>query len=330
MFVIIDWVANHTAWDHKWITEHPEYYTKDSLGKIIAPVPDWTDVADLNFDNKNLWIEMIDALKFWVEEFNIDGYRCDVAGMIPIEFWLQTRNELEKIKNVFMLAEWDTPEMHTVFDMSYDWNAHKLMNRIAKGEKNVRDLRDHLNNNKNQFPPNAFRMHFTSNHDENSWNGTEFERLDDAAETFAVLTFIIPGMPLIYSGQESGLNERLKFFEKDTINWSDHPFKNLYTRMIDLKKKNQSLFNGTMGSELIEINSTNPDHIFTFTRGLKKDKVLAVFNLSNDELTFDLNGENLSGSYKDYFTGEPATYSDKENFLLREWEYKIFISYVEP
>ncbi|HEY7751177.1 MAG TPA: alpha-amylase family glycosyl hydrolase, partial [Ignavibacteriaceae bacterium] len=101
MFVIIDWVANHTAWDHKWITEHPEYYTKDSLGKIIAPVPDWTDVADLNFDNKNLWIEMIDALKFWVEEFNIDGYRCDVAGMIPIEFWLQTRNELEKIKNVF-------------------------------------------------------------------------------------------------------------------------------------------------------------------------------------------------------------------------------------
>ncbi len=135
MYVIIDWVANHTAWDNIWMIEHPEFYTQDSLGNFIPPVPDWTDVADLNFDNKNLWTAMIDALKFWVEEYDIDGYRCDVAGMVPIEFWIEARKELDKIKPVFMLAEWDTPEMHEAFDMTYDWRTHKLMNAIAEGKK---------------------------------------------------------------------------------------------------------------------------------------------------------------------------------------------------
>ncbi len=164
MYVIIDWVANHTAWDHQWIEEHPEFYTKDSMGNIIPPNPDWTDVADLNFDNKELWGEMIDALNFWVEECDIDGYRCDVAGMVPIEFWIEARTELEKIKKVFMLAEWDTPEVHKAFDMTYDWHLHDIMNGIAKEEKTVSDLIEHLKKNEEEFPANAFQnaVHFKS------------------------------------------------------------------------------------------------------------------------------------------------------------------------
>ncbi len=152
MYVIIDWVANHTAWDNEWIIEHPEFYTKDSLGNIISPNPDWTDVADLNYENKELWAAMIDALKFWVKEYDIDGYRCDVAGMMPIEFWVEARKELDNIKPVFMLAEWDTPEMHLAFDMTYDWTLHKIMNGIAEGEKSVTDLIDHINIDNKKYP----------------------------------------------------------------------------------------------------------------------------------------------------------------------------------
>jgi len=176
MYVIIDWVANHTAWDNDWIVEHPEYYTTDSLGIIVSPVPDWTDVADLNYDNKKLWNEMIDALKFWVEECDIDGYRCDVAGMVPIEFWIEARTELQKIEPVFMLAEWDTPEVHLAFDMTYDWEVHKIMNQIAKQEMTAVDLKNRQMNEETEYSENDFRMQFTSNHDENSWNGTVFER----------------------------------------------------------------------------------------------------------------------------------------------------------
>jgi len=325
MFVIIDWVAIHTAWDHKWISEHPDFYTKDSLGNIVPPVADWSDVADLNFENKELWTEMIKALRYWVEEFDIDGYRCDVAGKIPIEFWLEARKELEKVKNVFMLAEWETPEMHFVFDMTYDWTAHKLMNNIYKGEKNVRDFVNHFADNKNNYPSNAFRMQFTSNHDENSWNGTEFERLGEAAETFAVLSFLVPGMPLLYSGQEAGLNKRLLFFEKDEIEWHDHPFTELYTKLITLKKNNRALFNGKKGSELLELISSDSVHTFAFTREVDEDKILAVFNLSGKKSSFSLNGNDLIGTYKNYFTGNIETFEETENFELEPWEYRVYI-----
>jgi len=329
MFVIIDWVANHTSRDHRWISEHPDFYTKDSLGNIISPVPDWSDVADLNFENKELWTEMIKTLRYWVEEFDIDGYRCDVAGMIPIEFWIEARKEIEKVKNVFMLAEWETPEMHLAFDMTYDWSSHKLMNNIVKEEKNVRDFVDHISDDKNNYPPNAFRMQFTSNHDENSWSGTEFERLGEAAETFAVLTFLVPGMPLIYSGQEAGLNKRLEFFEKDEIEWGDHPFTELYTKLNTLKKNNHALFNGSIGAEILEINSSDSTQIFAFTREFDEDKILAVFNLSAKKSNFSLNGKNLIGTYKNYFTGNVEILKETENFELEPWEYRVYTKYIE-
>ena len=324
MYVIIDWVANHTAWDNHWIIEHPEFYTQDSLGNIISPNPDWTDVADLNFDNKELRKEMIDALKFWVEECDIDGYRCDVAGMVPTEFWIEARTELEKIKNVFMLAEWDTPEVHKAFDMTYDWDFHRIMNGIAKKEKSAKDIIEHIEQDEKEFPANAFRMQFTSNHDENTWNGTEFERLGDGAETFAVLTCLIPDMPLVYTGQEAGNDKRLSFFEKDTVDWKVDKMFNIYSKMFQLKKKNQALRNGKLGGEMDYINSSDEQNIFSFTRSFGNDKVLAIFNLSDKHINTELTGENLTGSYKNYFTGKLETFSTKESFELNPWEYRIY------
>ncbi|MGB5288868.1 MAG: alpha-amylase family glycosyl hydrolase [Ignavibacteriaceae bacterium] len=325
MYVIIDWVANHTAWDNPWIEEHPDFYTKDSLGNIISPNPDWTDVADLNFDNKELWSEMIDALKFWVEECDIDGYRCDVAGMIPTEFWIDARIELEKIKNIFMLAEWDTPDLHYAFDMTYDWNLHHILNGIVKEEKSVVDLIEHLNKNEEEFPDNAFRMQFTSNHDENSWNGTVFERLGDGAEAFAVLTCLVPDMPLVYTGQEAGNTKRLSFFEKDPVEWKDYKLFYIYSKLFQLKKNNKALYNGDLGREIIFITSSNKENIFSFSRTSGEDKVLAIFNLSSQQIDLELTGETLQGSYKNLFTGKLESFTPKESFKLKPWEYKVYI-----
>ena len=324
MYVIIDWVANHTAWDNPWITEHPDFYTTDSLGNIISPNPDWTDVADLNYDNSDLRLAMIDALKFWVEECNIDGYRCDVAGMLPTEFWIEARPELEKIKPVFMLAEWDTPDMHRAFDMTYDWNMHRTMNGIYAGDKNVKDIVNHLIDDQKKYPENAFRMQFTSNHDENTWNGTVFERLGDAAQEFAVFSFLIPDMPLIYTGQEAGLDKRLEFFESDPVDWKDHPFRKLYTNLIGLKKSNDALLCGNRGGELIMLSSSNDTSVFAFTRTGEKNKIFAVFNFSDQKVDCTLQGNSMIGNYRNFFTGKVETFSSEESFKLEPWRYKLF------
>jgi glycosidase len=324
MYVIIDWVANHTAWDNPWITEHPDFYTKDSLGNIISPNPDWTDVADLNYDNKELWKEMIKSLNFWVEECDIDGYRCDVAGMVPIEFWIKARTELEKTKKLFMLAEWDTPAMHLAFDMTYDWGLYKTLNGIAKGEKNVKNLVNHIKRDQQEYPPNAFRMQFTSNHDENSWNGTVFERLGDGEEACAVLTCLVPDMPLVYTGQEAGNTIRLSFFERDPVKWKDNRMFSIYSKLFQLKKENRALLNGEQGGEFIFLKSSDEENIFAFSRSSEKDKVLAVFNLSNQPIDFELAGETLQGSYKNLFTGKLQSFASKETFKLKPWEYRVY------
>lgn len=326
MYLIIDWVANHCAWDNKLLEEHPDWFTKNAEGKFIPPVDDWTDVVDFNYDNKELWLYMTDALKFWVREYNIDGFRCDVAGMVPTEFWNQARAELDKIKPVFMLAEWETPEMHEkAFDMTYSWYLFKIFNSIAKGEKNAGDIIKYLEVEKSQYPQNAFRMRFTSNHDENTWNGTEFERLGDAAETFAALTVVIPGMPLVYNGQEAAMNKRLKFFEKDPIEWKEHKFAGIYSKLFNWKMRSSVLQNGERGADLEIINSSDKENILAFVRRNDEEKILAVFNLSDKAQSFTLNDKLIKGNYRNFFSGEETTFNEKESIMLDGWGYKIFI-----
>jgi glycosidase len=225
MYVIIDWVANHTAWDHDWINENPDWYAKDSLGNMYYPA-DWTDVCQLNYDNEELHEGMIDALEYWVEEADIDGYRCDVAGMVPTKFWNKARIALDEIKPVFMLAEDEHTYdlMNSAFDMNYAWHMHHIMNQIAKGEESVKELVHYYERYDTIFPKSVYRMNFITNHDENSWNGTVFERLGDGVKTFAVMSYTIPGMPLIYTGQEAGNSKRLEFFEKDEVDWSNEEY----------------------------------------------------------------------------------------------------------
>jgi glycosidase len=221
MHIIIDWVANHTSWDNVWTKQHPNWYEKDSLGNYISPY-DWTDVISLDYENKEVWKGMQDAMIFWLENTNIDGFRCDVADLVPLEFWNETRDILDAKRPVFMLAEAETPALQEkAFDMTYAWELHHIMNDIAKQKKNANSLIDYLIKQDTTFESSDYRMIFTTNHDENSWNGTTKERLGDAKNTFAALTYFLPGMPLIYSGQEAGLDKRLKFFDKDEIDWSD-------------------------------------------------------------------------------------------------------------
>jgi len=324
MYVIIDWVANHTAWDNVWITKHPEFYTKDSLGNIIPPNKDWTDVADLNYDNKELWVEMINSMKFWIDECNIDGFRCDVAGMVPIEFWMEARTELEKTKKLFMLAENDSPEIHLAFDMTYDWGTYNILNGIVRGKYNVQNLIDHIERNREHFPPNAFRMQFTSNHDKDIEDGTSYKRLGDGAETFAVLTCVIPDMPLVYTGQEAGNAKSFAFFERDPVEWKDYNIFQIYSKLFKLKKKNRALFNGDHGGEIAFLESTNKENIFAFTRKAVRDKILAIFNLSDQPIEFDLMGGTLQGTYRNVFTGELESFLSKETYNFRPWEYRIF------
>ena len=327
MKVIIDWVANHTSFDHIWVEEKKfDWYNLDSNGNLQPPNgTDWWDVADLNYDNSAMKDEMIECMKFWVENSNIDGYRCDVADWVPIDFWNQCRKELDKIKDVFMLAEAENPELHKdAFDMTYGWHLHFVMNEIANGNKNSLDILDYLNNKSKDFPNDAYRLHFTSNHDENSWKGSTIERLGNSLKTFAALTVTLEGMPLIYNGQEANLSKRLKFFEKDSIDWKNYELSEFYKNLFTMKKNNQALWNGKYGGNIELISNKNDSINLCFIRQKEKDKVVSFYNLSNDSTVCNVESKNLNGIYYDYETKKEVTFNDKEKISLSPWEFKIY------
>lgn len=327
MYVILDWVANHTAWDHVWINSHPDRYTKNEYGHIIAPPnTDWSDVADLNYNNPETAIAMIDALKFWITETNIDGYRCDMAGLVPINFWIEARRELEKIKNIFMLAEWEKVEIHKAFDISYSWELHHLMNKISRKEKNIYDLDHYRTYEITTYQPEDFRLIFTSNHDENSWQGSVYKRMGNAAIPFAVSTFLLPGMPLIYNGQEAKLDKSLLFFDKDTINWSSFELEDFYSKLIKLKKSNPALWNGKFGGTFTKVFTTNNDHIYAFLRIKDKNKVFCLLNLSFHHQVFKTENHLLNDKFTEYFNNEKIEFSAQQEFKLNPWEYRVYIA----
>jgi len=325
MKIIIDWVANHTSWDNVLTKTNPEFYMKDSLGNFMPPVKDWSDVIDLNYENKDLWKYMTDALDYWIKEFDIDGYRCDVAGMMPIEFWNYAYNEISKIKPIFMLAEEERPEMHSAFDMTYGWNLYHLLNEIARGKKNVADLEAYFAKDATDYPEDAYRMYFITNHDENSWNGTEFERLGPAVKACAVLTVTAQGMPLMYNGQEIGWDKRLNFFEKDPIEWIDSKYEDFYSALFNLKLKNKALLNGNDGGDVFRIPSTNDKAVYAFVREKENDKILVILNLSDKSQGVTLTGGEMKGKYKDLFTKEKITVKAKHDFELAPWDYRVYV-----
>jgi glycosidase len=324
MYVIIDWVANHTSWDNIWVKTHPEFFTKNENGSFIPPVADWEDVIDLNYDNKELWNYMIDAMSYWIKETNIDGFRCDVAAMVPTEFWIEARKELIKSKSdIFMLAEANENYLHKAFNMTYNWPLKDLMNDVAQGKKEPSVIKEYFMDEKKEYNINDYRMVFTTNHDENSWNGTEYERLGDAAEIFAVLCGTIKGMPLIYTGQEAAMNKRLRFFEKDTVNWEIKPIREIYTKLNALKQNNKALWNGKAGGEMNFIETGNKN-ILAFEREKEGNSVISIFNLSPGVETVKINFTKIDEEYFDVFDGNEITLNNILELKLDGWGYKIF------
>ena len=320
IYVIIDWVANHTSWDHDWITQHPDYYTRDKAGKMIAPF-DWTDVAELDFNNKNLRKAMLDDMKYWLTEFNIDGFRCDVAGEVPTDFWDNATSELNKIKPVFMLAEAEKADlMVKAFDMQYGWEAHHVLNGIAQGKKTVKDWDNYVVKIDSVFQKDDIFMNFTSNHDENSWNGTEYERMGDAVEVFAAMTFAIPGMPLIYNGQEYDLNKRLRFFEKDTIPHTVGKMGAIYEKLGKLKVENEALHGGKNAASYTRIVTSDDISILAFERSKNGKKVIFVANLTKQPKQFTLPTD---GEFTDYMSGQKITLSKGQKHDFKPWQYLI-------
>jgi len=324
--VILDWVANHSAPDNFLTVVHPRWYTHDSTGKIIPPVPDWTDVADFNYDQKGLWSYQIESMKFWIKNADVDGFRCDVAMMVPLEFWKEVRTQLDQTKKVFMLAEAEGPEFNrNGFDMTYGWELLNLMNKIAKGEKNTEDVVQYLKRTDSLYTKNDYHMYFTSNHDENSWNGSEYERMGDAVKCLDVLCFTLPGMPLIYSGQESAISNRLKFFDKDSVAWKDFPLQKFYQSLLALKKSNPALWNGTEGGDLQWLQTGNKG-VLAFTRKKGSRQVVVILNLSNKPQSVQLNSpQQLEGKYKDLFTSTTTTLHGITNRNINSWDYTILV-----
>lgn len=296
MYIIMDWVANHSAWDNRWVTEHPEWYLKNAQGEIHSYVYDngeeleyWDDVVGFDYTQKPLWDEMENALKYWVQEANIDGYRCDVAGLVPTPFWERVRATLDEIKPVFMLAEWSTVELHEKsFDMTYNWDFYDVMKSVVAGKPIITSFKEYLSKEVSRYPYDAYRMAFTTNHDKNSWDECDVKIFGDALKAYLALTMTFQGMPLIYNGQESGLGKKLAFFEKDTIDWKTFAFTPLIKELFFLKKNNPALWNGQYGS-IPEILEASNGEVIVFSRQKENNKVIICINFSSKQAAVTLN-----------------------------------------
>ena len=329
IYVILDWVPNHTGWDHVWIKNHPEYYTKNAKGEIIDPInPEtgkswgWSDVADLNYDNQGLRKEMTADMLHWIKNENIDGFRCDVASNVPLDFWQQAIPQLRKEKNIFMLAEAWEPELlkDGLFDMAYGWEAHHTMNRIAQGKNTVKDWDKLILDNQKKYNANDILMNFVDNHDENSWNGTTKSRLAKAEEAMTALSYVMPGMPLIYSGNEYGLNHSLKFFEKDSIPKTKGAAWELRRKLGKLKTENSALNGGKKSASYKKIATPNDTEILAFEREKNGDKIIYIANLSDKTISTSLP---INGEFEDFITGKKIIFDAKLNTQLQPWQYYI-------
>ena len=356
MYIILDWVPNHTAWDNPWIEQHPDWYTKDKDGNITDPVDyntgkswGWTDVADLNYDNAEMRLGMIEALKFWVNATGIDGYRMDVAHAVPVDFWDQAMDSLYATKPLFMLSEGENSDIvnNGDFVADYGWEMHHIFNEIAASQgvsrikranvvqgnikageaevhlKTALDIDSVMAKKKKQYSK-GYQMQFTSNHDENSWADTEFARMGEGHKAFAVLAATFDGIPLIYTGQESAMDKKLEFFKKDSVPWGNYVYAPMYKTLFDLKHRNKALWNGEHGGPLAKIATGNDQNIFAFSREKEGDKVVVIINLSAQKQKATLEDGILPGQYTDVFAGTQKVLSKGYALELNPWEYLVY------
>ncbi|HUS00958.1 MAG TPA: alpha-amylase family glycosyl hydrolase [Chitinophagaceae bacterium] len=323
--IIIDWVANHTGNDNVWINEHPEFFCYDVSNQIIHP-HGWEDVSKLNYDNEQMQWAMINAMKFWIETCDIDGFRCDMAHLVPLEFWRMARTELQRTKtDLFWLAECEQANYHEVFDATYTWKWMHATEEFCKKQIDLKSLLSVLQEYGQSFPKEAFRVYFTSNHDENSWNGTEYEKYGEAAKALAVFSCTWNGIPMIYSGQELPNNKRLYFFDKDQVEWNEkcelHDF---YKTLLHLRKTNTALCAADSNVIPYQLDTNNDDTVLAFVRKNANDEVLILLNLSADIINLHFNHNLLTGRFVEVFDKSVVEISEKQNLELQPWEYKLY------
>ena len=327
--VILDWVANHTAPDSEW-TKNEGWHYRDSLGNLMVQY-DWTDISKLDYHNQDMRNEMLRCMRWWMDSIGIDGFRCDVAGEVPTDFWNWAMADIRKDHpDMFTLAEDEDKAQElteTAFDMYYGWTLHHLMNGVAQGKNSVEDLWAYFAKADSTIRPNAIRMNFITNHDENSWNGTEFERMGNSVPLWSAFCYVVPGMPMIYTGQLSGNHHRLEFFEKDLIDANpEYAQDKLYKQLNQLRADNKALHSPEIGAPMVRIAADN-EHIFACVRHAEgkwcDNTVIAVMNMSGEEQTVTLDLTGYEGKY-DCICGKKITLEATQTFQLKPWEYKIF------
>ena len=333
MKVILDWVANHTAHDHVWVASHPDYYEHKPDGSLMnardneGRETDWTDVAELQYANPALRQAMIEAMKWWVDSTGIDGFRCDVAGGVPTDFWVQARTALVAAKpGLFFLAEAEDPGLHAAFDMTYGWELHHLLNAIAQGKQTTSALETYFTRDARLYGPGAYRMYFTSNHDENSWNGSEFERMGANHAPAYILAATAQGsMPLLYTGQEASMKKRLRFFEKDTVDWSGPSLANFYRSVFDLKHTQPALANGPWGGPQTELVTNGGKRVYAYSRTRDTNTVLVAVNFDSKPAAVSYRRLTQPGTYTDWFTKQSTTLGDSGRIEIPANGYRVLV-----
>ncbi len=330
--VILDWVPNHTSWDAVWKTEHPEYYSRYNgdftvpLNERGEPITDWSDVCDLDYGNPALRRAMIDAMQFWFRETDIDGFRVDMAGLVPNDFWAEARPALDSVKTVFMLAEWQDEPAHfqSAFNANYGWKWKDVTKEIAAGKRSAHALDSLLRELNGFYPEDYYQLYFTQNHDENSHNGTEAELYGPAADAFNVLEFTWQGIPMLYNGQEDKLDHRLAFFDKDPIRWGQMVKTPFYQKLTGLRHNNQAVWAGKNGGKLVKIPTNSDDSIYAFFREKNGDKVLVILNLSKESRIFTLQVPEMArGAYTDLFGSSTVQVTKDMELRLDAWGYLV-------
>ncbi len=326
--VIIDWVANHTGWDHKWTTEHPDYFLRDSITKDFKIASGMDDIIELDFKNPELRKAMKDAMKFWITECGIDGFRCDLAFWVELDFWKEARRELDAVKPLLWLGEFDeldNQEYGEAFDASYTWTWMHKTKAFYQDKQPIDSLLTVLKKY-DDLGDSTMRTWFTTNHDENSWNGTEYEKYGDMAKLLAVFSATWNGIPLLYSGQELPNTKRIKFFDKDTITWTgNNALHDLYRILFKCKFNNPALRSGDPSVQTFRVKTSDPKNIFAFLRKKGDREVLVVLNLSPvKDLHFDILDPVVTGMFMNIFSEAANDFTSAKSFEMQAWEWFVY------
>ncbi|MCS6991379.1 MAG: alpha-amylase family glycosyl hydrolase [Chitinophagales bacterium] len=326
MFIILDHVANHTAWDHVWVQQHPEWYTRDSAGHMIPSVPDWTDIADLNYEQRALWDAQIASMKYWIDSFNIDGFRCDVAEMVPLEFWKEAIGHLRQLRPLLMLAEGADPKLYEAgFNMTYGWEMYHGLKKVWNGQASARLIDSLYRREQQLYPPQYRHLRFITNHDENSWDDVP-QRVfisEKGAQAAFVVQLTLPGVPFLYNGQEVGYEQRINLFEKYIIDWQARPdLQQWYQRLLQFYHNSAALQKGA-------IEFWNSDDVLCYRRQADHDQsVFVVVNCRNRPVRYPVPEALSHQRFTNIITGQTLTFH--EEIGLNPFDHYVLMAKQKP